>query len=197
MYIRKTRIENCDKSNDYNKGLLDTFEPVVKTKSKNYDHWVAVIDSKICISCLQENGKIFYNGEKPDRPPPLHPNCRCQIEDMEAIPAGFSTKNGINGADVWLQKYGILPEYYITEQQASSLGWPWGKPLTKYAPGKMLTRGIYKNSDKKLPSSPGRIWYEADINYYEGRRNRHRILWSNDGLIFVTYNHYFTFYEII
>ena len=38
--------------------------------------------------------------------------------------------------------------------------------------------------------------YEADVNYYEGRRNRHRVLWSNDGLIFVTYDHYSTFYEI-
>lgn len=45
-------------------------------------------------------------------------------------------------------------------------------------------------------SAPGRIWYEADINYYEGRRNKHRILFPNDGLIFVTYDHYLTFYEI-
>ncbi len=37
----------------------------------------------------------------------------------------------------------------------------------------------------------------ADINYYEGKRNKHRILWSNDGLMFVTYDHYETFYEII
>ena len=41
-----------------------------------------------------------------------------------------------------------------------------------------------------------RYWYEADINYYEGRRNGHRVLFSNDGLIFVTYDHYLTFYEI-
>lgn len=46
------------------------------------------------------------------------------------------------------------------------------------------------------PSAPGRVWYEADINYYEGQRNRHRIVWSNDGLIFITYDHYHTFYEI-
>ena len=53
------------------------------------------------------------------------------------------------------------------------------------------------NSDGHLPQKPGRIWYEADINYTPGRRNLHRILWSNDGLIFVTYDHYETFYEII
>lgn len=41
-----------------------------------------------------------------------------------------------------------------------------------------------------------RIWYEADINYTGGFRNGHRIVYSNDGLIFVTYDHYNTFYEI-
>lgn len=61
----------------------------------------------------------------------------------------------------------------------------------------MLTGGMYNNKNKHLPDAPGRVWYEADINYYEGKRNKHRILWSNDGLIFVTYDHYETFYEII
>ena len=60
----------------------------------------------------------------------------------------------------------------------------------------MLGGDVFANSAAKLPSAPGRIWYEADINYYDGRRNRHRVLWSNDGLIFVTYDHYSTFYEI-
>ena len=61
----------------------------------------------------------------------------------------------------------------------------------------MITKGIYKNKYKHLPDELGRIWYEADINYYEGKCNRHRLLWSNDGLTFVTYDHYETFYEII
>ncbi len=49
----------------------------------------------------------------------------------------------------------------------------------------MITIGEYKNNNGHLPNLPGRIWYEADINYYEGRRNKHRILWSNDGLVMV------------
>ncbi len=43
----------------------------------------------------------------------------------------------------------------------------------------------------------GRTWYEADINYSNGKRNKQRILYSNDGLIFVTYDHYETFIEIV
>ena len=36
----------------------------------------------------------------------------------------------------------------------------------------------------------------ADLNYKFGFRNLQRVLWSNDGLIFVSYDHYKTFYEI-
>ena len=61
----------------------------------------------------------------------------------------------------------------------------------------MIDGGEYENKNGHLPSAPGRKWYEADINYYERHRNNHRIVWSNDGLIFVTYDHYHTFYEII
>ena len=63
-------------------------------------------------------------------------------------------------------------------------------------PGYMIRGDVYRNDDKKLPDAPGRVWCEADINYESGFRNRQRILYSNDGLIFASYDHYHTFYEI-
>ena len=77
------------------------------------------------------------------------------------------------------------------------MGWSQGKSPARYAPEEMLGGMIYDNDSGHLPSAPGRMWYKADINYYEGRRNKHRILYSNDGLIFVTYDYYETFYEIV
>lgn len=61
----------------------------------------------------------------------------------------------------------------------------------------MIGGNIYRNNEGRLPDAPGRIWYEADINYQYGFRNGHRILYSNDGLIFATYDHFWTFVEII
>ena len=61
----------------------------------------------------------------------------------------------------------------------------------------MLTKGVYKNRDKRLPDALGRIWYEDDIHYSFGYRGGERILYSNDGLIFATYDHYATFVEIV
>lgn len=56
---------------------------------------------------------------------------------------------------------------------------------------------IYRNDDGHLPDIAGRIWYEADINYVSGFRGVERILYSNDGLIFITRDHYNTFIEIV
>jgi len=42
----------------------------------------------------------------------------------------------------------------------------------------------------------GRIFSLDDINYESGFRNKARILFSNDGLIFASYDYYTTFYEI-
>ena len=69
--------------------------------------------------------------------------------------------------------------------------------LNSVAPGKMLAKGIYENRNGHLPSAPNRVWYEADIDYTSGYRGISRIPYSNDGLIFVTYDHYQTFSEIV
>ena len=61
----------------------------------------------------------------------------------------------------------------------------------------MLMGGVYKNVNGHLPNAPGRVWYEADINYTSGWRGSDRILFTNDGLIFVTYDHYETFKEVV
>ena len=116
---------------------------------------------------------------------------------MEAVKAGHGTKDGQNGADYWMKYYAVLPEYYIPEDELVALGWRWGKSPAKFAPETMMTRGIYRNDNQHLPQIPGRVWFEADINYYSGKRNGHRLLWSNDGLLFVTYDHYETFLEVL
>ena len=115
---------------------------------------------------------------------------------LEAITAGTATIKGIDGADWWLKYMNKLSDEYITQTDLKSLGWKRGKSVSEFS-DKLLTKGIYHNANGHLPQKAGRIWYEADINYKTGHRNSQRILWSNDGLIFVTYDHYATFYEIV
>ena len=194
-YIKKTIVYYTSPA-IIEKGALDTYEPVT-IQSVNYKNWKSQLDLRTCKECRSLHGKIYNINEWKIVEPPLHEHCRCKIEIMESIFAGEATKSGEAGADFWLTNFNMLPNYYVTKERAKEEGWRPGKSPAKYLSGKMLTMGIYNNSNGHLPQAEGRIWYEADINYYEGKRNRHRILWSNDGLIFVTYDHYITFYEII
>lgn len=185
-----------DLSHILTKGRLDSYSPPTQ-ESRNYKNLIVALDLKTCLECREHHGQIYRMDETPDIEPPLHPNCRCRVEPMKAVEAGYATKDGQYGADYWIKYVASLPKYYITKDELIALGWKQGKSPAKFAPGKMLTRGIYQNRNGHLPQKPGRVWYEADINYYSGRRNGHRLLWSNDGLLFVTYDHYETFLEII
>ena len=167
------------------------------TTSKNYKHWISAEDLKRCVECKNNHGKIWYIEETPSPASPAHFNCRCEIKLMEAITAGTATINGTDGAD-WTLKYtGKLPAYYVDKSEALQKGWEPSKWPSNFIPEQMIAAGIYKNRNNHLPQEPGRIWYEADINYQYGKRNTQRIVWSNDGLIFVTYDHYETFCEIV
>ena len=167
------------------------------SRSSNYKSWNSIEDEKRCMACAGNNGRIWYIEDIPHPQPPVHPNCRCSIEVMQAIIAGTATIDGIKGADWTLKNNGELPEYYIDGYEASLLGWKPGKWPSNFVPGKIISAGIYKNFDGRLPQEFGRVWYEADINYISGKRNSQRVVWSNDGLVFVTYDHYKTFFEIV
>ena len=97
----------------------------------------------------------------------------------------------------YLKENGELPDYYITKKEAQKKGWVAKEGnLCEVLPGRAIGGDIFTNREKTLPVKNGRIWYEADINYNCGRRNAQRIVYSNDGLIFVTHDHYKNFEEV-
>ena len=97
----------------------------------------------------------------------------------------------------YILEKGELPEYYITKREAMELGWVASKGnLCEVAPGKAIGGDNFTNREKTLPTAQNRKWYEVDVNYNCGNRGADRILFSSDGLVFVTYDHYKTFKEI-
>ena len=165
--------------------------------STTWKNWKTIPDLKTCLICSKNNGKIYGINDIALPAPPIHLNCRCTIERLKTILAGTATTQGRNGADWHLKIYGKLPNYYISNNYAKKLGYvDYLGNLSTVAPGKMLFKGIYRNKNGHLPDAPNRVWYEADINYVYGYRGTERVLFSNDGLIFVTYDHYDTFIEI-
>ena len=51
----------------------------------------------------------------------------------------------------------------------------------------------YGNYEGVLPDEPGREYHECDIDYEAGNRNGKRIVYSNDGNIYYTEDHYNSF----
>lgn len=94
---------------------------------------------------------------------------------------------------LYLHTYGHLPSNFITKKEAQALGWPGGD-LRPYAPGKCIGGDYFGNYEKLLPTKRGRSYYECDIDTLNRRsRGAKRIVFSDDGLIYYTDDHFETF----
>ncbi|WP_405471122.1 hypothetical protein ACGTI2_21310 (plasmid) [Morganella morganii] len=95
-----------------------------------------------------------------------------------------------------LRNTGRLPQNYVDKTQAMKNGWKPGKALNNTTPGGQIGGDIFENITNILPSSPGRVWREADIGLSNtmSRSNQAgtRLLYSNDGLLYITTDHYET-----
>ena len=167
-------------------------------ESTEFKYRNAEIDLRICETCHEQYGTIYPAEEAPTTLQiKEHLLCRCTIEWLKSILAGTATVNGLNGADFVVKHTGSLPDTYMHKDEARQKGWKQKKGnLAEVLPGISLYEE-HENRNGKLPAAPNRKWYEADINYHGGPRNSQRLLFSNDGLIFVSYDHYQTYFQIV
>ncbi len=97
---------------------------------------------------------------------------------------------------LYIKTYHKLPNNFITKTQARELGWEGGS-LLSYAPYKCIGGDYYSNYEKTLPEKEGRKYYECDINTLGAlKRGAERLVYSNDGLIYYTSDHYETFIKL-
>ncbi len=97
----------------------------------------------------------------------------------------------------YIFEHGELPENYIRKKDAEAQGW---KTTYRYVgdigPGITIGGDYFGNYEQKLPVVKGRKYYEADCYYEGGPRNEYRIIYSNDGHVWYTEDHYNTFIEL-
>ncbi len=97
---------------------------------------------------------------------------------------------------LYIHLFRHLPSNYITKKEAEKLGWPGGD-LRPYAPGKCIGGSHFGNYEGQLPKAKGREWTECDIDTLNKKsRGAKRIIFSNDGLIYYTEDHYESFEQL-
>ncbi|PQP81439.1 ribonuclease [Paenibacillus sp. PCH8] len=116
---------------------------------------------------------------------------------LDTDTAQVSEKTGFDEVAKYISEHNELPPNFITKKEARELGWVASEGnLQEVAPGKSIGGDVFRNREGLLPGKKGRIWYEADIHYSGGRRGSDRILYSNDGLIYQTTDHYQSFEQL-
>ena len=102
----------------------------------------------------------------------------------------YSSKEEVS---LYLHQYGHLPSNFITKKEAEALGWQGGS-LEPYAPGMCIGGSRFGNYEGLLPEKDGRTYTECDIDTLGAdKRGAKRIVFSNDGLIYYTKDHYESF----
>ena len=102
----------------------------------------------------------------------------------------YTTKEDVA---LYLHTYGHLPDNFITKKEAQELGWEGGS-LEPYAPGMCIGGSHFGNYEGLLPEAEGRTYEECDIDTLGAdSRGPKRIVYSNDGLIYYTADHYESF----
>lgn len=97
---------------------------------------------------------------------------------------------------LYIHTYGHLPPNFITKKDAEKVGWSGGS-LDKVLPGMCIGGDYFGNYEGLLPKAKGRRWTECDVNTLGAKsRGGERIVFSNDGLIFYSPDHYESFEQL-
>jgi len=97
---------------------------------------------------------------------------------------------------LYIHTFGHLPNNFIKKKEAEALGWSGG-PVDRVLPGMCIGGDYFGNYEGLLPKAKGRRWTECDVNTL-GKKSRgsERIIFSNDGLIYYTADHYESFEQL-
>ncbi len=142
-------------------------------------------DNNSAPSADDNNLPVIVETDTPDTEESSSPEETLLDED-----GAYTTKDDVA---LYIHQYGHLPKNFITKKDAEALGWHGGS-LEPYAPGMCIGGTHFGNFEGKLPEASGRKYTECDIDTLGAKsRGAKRIVFSNDGLIYYTDDHYESF----
>lgn len=144
----------------------------------------------VLASCGYVDSELFMEETPNEETPNAQSTIQQEIKEEEA----YSSKEEVAA---YLCRYDELPSNYLTKSEAGELGWDHSQGNLWDVTDEMSIGGDrFGNREGLLPTKKGRVYYEADVNYQGGYRNAERIVFSNDGLIFYTDDHYDSFEQL-
>ncbi len=185
QYDRATYLETSE--NEGNLTNPSDFSKVLESGNESITEQETIVDSIKDVD--------VGDGSAEDSPAENSSSDKIYTEDsvVEDIPAEDGVYTSKDDVALYIHIYGKLPGNFITKREAQQLGWPGGS-LEDYAPGKCIGGGKFGNYEGLLPEKKGRVYHECDIDTL-GKKSRgaKRIVYSNDGLIYYTGDHYESF----
>lgn len=147
-------------------------------------------------------GYFFFGGGDTAPAAPSPDTASVTVTDLPAAPetapeaaaldedGSYTTKDDLA---LYIHTYGHLPANFVTKAEARAAGWEGGG-LDEVLPGMCIGGDRFGNREGLLPESDGRSWTECDVNtLHANSRGAERLVFSNDGLIYYTGDHYDSF----
>ena len=128
----------------------------------------------------------------PTASPAATPGPEPTPEAAEAVPDENGSYTEKDDVALYIHLYGHLPGNYVTKAEAEAAGWTGGS-VSRKLPGKSIGGDRFYNREGLLPKAEGRVWTECDVGDTSSSRGAERIVFSNDGLIYYTSDHYDSF----
>lgn len=148
--------------------------------------WLILLISLFLSGCTN----LPKESPQPQDPPPVETPAKIEVKEG----GHYTSKEEVA---LYIFTYKKLPSNFLTKAEAEKLGWNSSKGnLNEVAPGMSIGGNRFGNYEGLLPTAKNRIWTECDINYKSGFRGAERIVFSNDGLIYYSADHYETFEKI-
>jgi len=168
-------------------------------RSKYWARILGIIIILLCLAGCQSVGGVKLSTPAPNNASQAQPEQSVDGDNSAAetvVQEGqrYSTREEVAA---YLNQFHKLPPNYLTKAQAQQLGWDNAEGNLWEVTDQMSIGGDrFGNREGLLPTAQGRRYYECDINYSGGYRGAQRIVYSNDGLIYYSDDHYKTFSQL-
>lgn len=161
---------------------------------------IEVIEVVESLEAMETETQISSGSEQTSEQTEAQTTSEAETEDEAAVIDEDGHYTSKEEVALYLYTYGKLPSNFITKKEAENLGWKKkdgeAGQLHVVAPGMSIGGSSFGNYEGLLPEKKGRKYFECDINYVKGNRGAERLVYSNDGLIFYTGDHYESFEQL-